>query len=626
MIIAIDTETTGLDPYFHGHRPFMFQYYQEDGKKGFLYSDDPKYKKTIQDIFYNPKNEVVAHNMKFDLSMLCQQGILDLYKVFKSGAKLHCTMIQSVLIYNLGEHNLEFLSRKYLRANTEVKNSVKDWLAANTRKFKNEHGRAPNYSDVPRDIMEPYAMGDVELCIKLHFLFKTPIAKMQKVYRNEMDLVFVCIDLERTGICIDLVKARNLLEETQNYVRLIGLLIYKAAGTSFNISSPKQLNRILYGEEHLNFAKDKFTKDAQPATDEVGLVSLMPSDMAQEYIDKSEGLATGEFIQFVLKWPMRYAILPLILKYRELSKMCNTYYANMIAQAIPLVDNPNLGILHCHVNPLKAVTGRFSSGSPDKKTKVGINLQNLPRILGPRDCVVPYPGCVNVHNDYSQIEIKLAVHYARDPRLKKILLEGGDIHLDTAANMFSKDPEKVSKEERKRAKSVNFGILYGAGAFKIADTLTSKGVKTSKKEASEFVRAWHKAMPAVSRLMNEVKNQVLRDGYVENEFGRKSYIEEELCYKGTNHLIQGCAADIMKTAMVKCWKWIVTKGLPIKIIMTIHDEIVFQITKALFKKGVNNDLVKLMNNEKDFFLPMTVESEYYDETGHWGAKKELTSA
>jgi DNA polymerase-1 len=281
--------------------------------------------------------------------------------------------------------------------------------------------------------------------------------------------------------------------------------------------------------------------------------------------------------------------------------MRTTYYKPFLRGVIYTGGDTRNAILHAKFNSLTAITGRFSSSKP--------NLQNIPRILGPRQCFRPRPGFVNYHLDYSQVEMRLYIHYAKDAKLKAALLAGKDLHLQTAAEIFDKPESVITKEERKKAKSTNFGILYGSGAETLSITLTKMGIPTTKAEAARYLERYHKAKPSCRRLMNKCKAELLRRGYVENEFGRRFRVPMKLSYKALNALIQGCSADIMKRAMVRIWKFLKKEKCRSAIIMTIHDEIVIEVHESE-EKWLIPILKRLM--EKDapkFWVPITCDIE-----------------
>src|SRR5690606_157543 len=316
---------------------------------------------------------------------------------------------------------------------------------------------------------------------------------------------------------------------------------------------------------------------------------------AHKFIDEVIRIVKAE------KLKERELLPPLVLQYRQLSKMVSTYYDTFLEKAVDRWTAPSgreYGVLHCRFNQSAADTGRFSSSDP--------NLQNQPRLLGPRECFVPRRGRWNWHLDYSQVEMRFFCHFAEDKGMAKAIDD--DVHLYVATKIYKKPKDQVTKEQRKRAKSTGFGILYGSGPAKQAETLTSKGLPTTKLEASVIVAAYHREFPSVRRLTNRLKSELLRNGYIVNPFGRRYHIDKSFSYKGLNYMCQGSSADLIKRAMVDVWNWLRKMGYKARLIMTVHDELVIECPRNEMKKVIPQ-VMKMMERKKEYFVPIIAEAE-----------------
>jgi DNA polymerase-1 len=306
---------------------------------------------------------------------------------------------------------------------------------------------------------------------------------------------------------------------------------------------------------------------------------------------------------------------PLVLKYRELSKMVSTYYNAFIERSVDrrTISGREYGILHCSFNPSEAKTGRFSCSDP--------NLQNQPRLLGPRECFVPRNGRHNWHFDYEQIEMRLFAHFTRDIKMAKAIEK--DIHLHVASEIYGLSLEKISAEQRKRAKMVNFGIIYGAGVRTLTRNMRKKGLDVTESEVTKLLEDYHRRYPSVRKLVTRLKQELARYGFITNPFGRRYHIEKEKGYRGPNNLLQGTAADEMKQAMVRIWKELRKKGYRSRMIMTIHDEIVLEIPRNE-ETVVPGLVMKLMENLVQYFIPIRVDAKV--STHCWSKKTDPKKA
>jgi DNA polymerase-1 len=239
------------------------------------------------------------------------------------------------------------------------------------------------------------------------------------------------------------------------------------------------------------------------------------------------------------------------------------------------------------------------------------------KFTGPRECFVPRPGRNNWHLDYSQIEMRFFVHFAKDRKMAKAI--DADIHLAVACEIYNLSPAKVSSEQRKRAKMVNFGIIYGAGAKTLTKNMQKKGLDATQSGVTTMLAAYHHKYPSVRRLTQELKIELIRKGYITNPFGRRYHIPTEVAYKGINNLVQGTSADEMKRAMLECWLRLRKDGYRTKLIMTIHDELVFEIPKNE-QAIVPAMLMKIMEKLDEYFVPLRVEAKVV--TDRWSKKED----
>jgi len=631
-VIVVDCETDGLDPYRNLHRPFMLSYATNKGETGIIYKDSDLMKQFLEMVFYNKKNQVVGHNMKFDMGMFSEAGYIDLNRVYLRGAKIHCTMVQSKLIMNLGRHNLGYLAQKYLRINTSGKNAPYEWIKENGRKFKKETGDKPNYSDVPEEIIIPYAGDDALWTLKLHYYFKIPREKIKKLYHMDIMQIFIALGMEKEGVVVNITKVKKFHKKAVEDLAIMSGLILKALGASptTNVNSNKQLIIEFFERKQRDTLKPMFvpvmrTPTGLASLSSLALLRLVKDEKVLDFYMKysNRELPISEYIKEVVGFDIPDFILVLLLRYRTLKKITSTYYFNIIERTIPDPNRKGFGILHCQFNPFLTKTGRYSSGSNKQPVDncPGINLQNIPKIGDVRSCFTARKGYLNFHVDYSQIELRLGAHYSEDRGMISDYKNKRDLHLRTASNIFEKDKKKIITKERDVGKTLNFGIWYGMGASALVDRLfKDMGMLLSLGQASSFIRKFMRSYPMIAQLMSRVRNDIVSKGYVEDFFGRKYFCDESEAYKATNYLIQGCASVIIKMAMARCYSHIMKCKWDVKIIMTVHDEIVFQIPEKGAAKMVKR-FISIMEEFKMFKVAIVAEAEKYNSKGDWAHKK-----
>lgn len=360
----------------------------------------------------------------------------------------------------------------------------------------------------------------------------------------ELPLSAILREMEQIGVRVDVPMLKQAEAKLNNELQTIEQQIYTSVGMTFNINSPKQVGEVLFDQLQLD-DKAKKSKTGQYSTSEEVLLALKP----------------------------KHPVVGLILEYRELKKLISTYIS-----ALPNYINPTTGKIHTTYNQTVTATGRLSSSNP--------NLQNLPirseRGQLIRQAVIPDEGCLFLSADYSQIELRLMAHFSQDPHLVQAFLSGQDIHAATAAKIFNVSIEEVTKEQRRQAKTANFGIIYGISAFGLAQQLDC-----SRSEAKALIDGYFTAFPGVIDYIEKQKELARQQGYAVTLFGRKRYLPDILSHNATvrsfaernavNSPIQGTAADIIKMAMVTIHRRLKEEGLKAQMIMQVHDELNFNV-------------------------------------------------
>ena len=363
----------------------------------------------------------------------------------------------------------------------------------------------------------------------------------------ELPLSAILREMEQIGVRVDVPMLKQAEAKLNNELQTIEQQIYTSVGMTFNINSPKQVGEVLFDQLQLD-DKAKKSKTGQYSTSEEVLLALKP----------------------------KHPVVGLILEYRELKKLISTYIS-----ALPNYINPTTGKIHTTYNQTVTATGRLSSSNP--------NLQNLPirseRGQLIRQAVIPDEGCLFLSADYSQIELRLMAHFSQDPHLVQAFLSGQDIHAATAAKIFNVSIEEVTKEQRRQAKTANFGIIYGISPFGLAQQLDC-----SRSEAKALIDGYFAAFPGVIDYIEKQKELARQQGYAVTLFGRKRYLPDILSHNATvrsfaernavNSPIQGTAADIIKMAMVTIHRRLKEEGLKAQMIMQVHDELNFNVPIA----------------------------------------------
>ena len=389
----------------------------------------------------------------------------------------------------------------------------------------------------------------------------------------ELPLVNVLREMEQAGVRIDVPMLRQAELQLNEELQTLEQQIYNSAATTFNINSPKQVGEVLFDQLHLD-SKAKKSKNGQYSTSEEVLLALKP----------------------------KHPVVGMILAYRELKKLISTYIS-----ALPTYINPETGKIHTTYNQTVTATGRLSSSNP--------NLQNLPirseRGQLIRQAVIPDEGCLFLSADYSQIELRLMAHFSQDPHLVEAFRTGQDVHAATAAKIFNVPIEQVTKDQRRQAKTANFGIIYGISAFGLAQQLDC-----SRSEAKALIDGYFAAFPGVIDYIERQKQLAREQGYAITLFGRKRYLPDILSHNATvrsfaernavNSPIQGTAADIIKMAMVTIHRRLKEEGLKTQMIMQVHDELNFNVPANEIDR-VREIVISEMQNVVHLIVPLVAD-------------------
>ncbi|QJW89568.1 DNA polymerase I [Spirosoma taeanense] len=559
--LCFDSETTAIDPVEADLVGLSFAY--RAGEAFYVpVSADRDEAQAIVDqfkpVFENPNIEKVGQNLKYDLLMLKKYGV-------EVQGKLFDTMIAHYLIEPEMRHNMDMMAMTYL-----------NYQPVEIEALIGKRGKGQlTMRDVDVQKVVEYAGEDADITLQLKETFLPRLEKdnLHKLFDQvEMPLVQVLADLELEGITIDTNALAELSATLDTDMRQVQQEIFEIAGESFNIGSPKQLGEIL-------FDKLKLDKNAKKT--------------------RTGQYATGE--EILSKLEAEHEIARKILDYRELIKLKNTY-----VDALPLLISKRDGRIHTSFNQAVASTGRLSSANP--------NLQNIP-IRTPRGqeirkAFVPRgPEFLIMSADYSQIELRIMAAFSGDKTMLDAFNNGVDIHTQTASKVFHVPISDVTGDMRRKAKTINFGIIYGISSFGLAQRL-----KIPRKEASQIIEEYFVEFPAVKAFMDQSIEKARGFGYAETILGRRRYLRDINSRNMTDRLfaernainapIQGSAADMLKIAMIQIHEFMQREQLKSKMILTVHDELVFDAHKEeleLLRENVD----RIMKNA----IPMAVQME-----------------
>src|SRR5258705_4654881 len=501
----------------------------------------------------------VGQNLKFDAHILANHGI-------RLGGIAHDTVLESY-VYEVHErHDLDNLAQRHLC-----------WKNISYDEVTGKGASRISFAAVDIARATEYAAEDADCALRLHEVLYEKIAadeKLKFVYEKiEMPALPVLFRMERNGVLLDAAKLEAQSHELGKEMLAAEQKAYEAAGQPFNLSSPKQLGEILFERQKLPVKKK--TPKGQPSTDEDVLAELA----------------------------LDYPLPKLVLEYRGLAKLKSTY-----TDKLPRMVDANTGRVHTTYSQAGAVTGRLASNDP--------NLQNIPirtaqgrRI---REAFIAPPGSRILSADYSQIELRIMAHLSGDQGLRHAFEHGHDVHQATAAEVFGVPLDKVSKDERRTAKVINFGLIYGMSAFGLAQNLGIERVT-----AQAYIDSYFSRYPGVKKFMDATREQARSKGYVETVFGRRLRLPE--IQSGSparrqgaqraaiNAPMQGTAADLIKLAMVSVQNWLDAEKLKTKLIMQVHDELVLEVPQKELE-DVKEKVRELMQNVAKLEVPLIVDT------------------
>lgn len=565
-IISLDTETTstnaieaqlvGLSFAIEEHKAYYVPVPEDN-------NEAQKIVEKFRPIYEKTDTLKVGQNIKYDLEVLRN------YDVYLQGP-LFDTMVAHYLLQPEQYHNMDFMAEVYLNYNTV---HIDELIGPKGKTQKSMRELAPNE-------VYAYACEDADITLQLKNVLEPKLKEVgvdQLFHEVEMPLIPVLAEMECNGVRIDTAALKETSEVFTQRMLQLEQDIYQAAGKTFNVSSPKQVGDILFGEMKI-VDKPKKTKTGQYVTSEEVLQTLRA----------------------------KHPIVAHILDYRALKKLLGTY-----VDALPKLINPRTGHIHTSFNQAVTATGRLSSSDP--------NLQNIP-VRGEdgkeiRKCFIPEEGCKFFSADYSQIELRVMAHLSKDANMLEAFREGYDIHAATAAKIYDKPVSEVTRDERTKAKRANFGIIYGITVFGLADRLNIE-----RAEAKQLIDGYFKMFPQVRDYMEQAKDTAKAQGWVETFFHRRRYLPDINSGNATvrgiaernaiNAPIQGSAADIIKVAMVRIFQRFKRENIRSKMILQVHDELNFSVLPTE-KEQVERIVMEEMQAAYPLDVPLVAD-------GGWG--------
>ncbi|WP_305464363.1 DNA polymerase I [Photobacterium leiognathi] len=571
---AFDTETDGLD--YMTANVVGVSFAIEEGKAAYVpvahdYLDAPAQLDRdwvlaqLKPLLEDPNQAKIGQNLKFDASIVARYGIEMQGIVFD-------TMLESYVFNSVvGRHDMDSLALRYL----EHKNISFEEIAGKGKKQL-------TFNQIDLAQTGPYAAEDADITLRLHNALYPKVEadeKLKHVFETiEMPLVPVLSRMERTGVYVDSMLLGAQSTEIAARLDELEKKAFEIADQEFNLSSPKQLQAILF--EKMGLPVLKKTPSGTPSTNEEVLQELA----------------------------LDYPLPKLILEYRGLAKLKSTY-----TDKLPKMVNPATGRVHTSYHQAVTATGRLSSSDP--------NLQNIPvrneegrRI---RQAFVAQSGYKILAVDYSQIELRIMAHLSGDKALLDAFRHGKDIHAATAAEILGLDIEQVSSEQRRRAKAINFGLIYGMSAFGLA-----KQLDMGRNEAQDYMNVYFERYPGVLEYMESTRNTASEKGYVETLFGRRLYLPDIKSRNGLrrkaaeraaiNAPMQGTAADIIKLAMIAVDNWVQQQPQDeVRLLMQVHDELVFEVKESALE-SVTAEVKALMEQAATLDVPLIADAGFGD--------------
>lgn len=538
---AFDTETEGLDPLTAGLVGMSFAIREQEA----WYVPVPANREEATDIvlrlapaFQHPEIEKVGQNIKFDILALRKYGV-------RVKGPLFDTMLAHYLLNPELRHGMDYLAETYLKYKTVP---IEDLIGPKGKK-------QASMRTVPIEQIKEYAAEDADVTLRLKHYF-APLLKQEGLeslfFEMEMPLIYVLAEMEATGVKLDTNALKHSSEVLSQQLTALEESIYDLAGQSFNINSTKQVGEILFDKLKLD-EKAKKTKTGGYSTSE-------------EVLEKIRG---------------KHPIVDKLLEYRGIKKLLSTYI-----DALPALIHPETGKIHTSFNQAVTATGRLSSTNP--------NLQNIPvrDELGReirKAFIADDDDCIFFSADYSQIELRLMAHLSNDPHMVEAFCSGADIHAATAAKIYGIPVEEVTSDMRRKAKTANFGIIYGISVFGLAERLS-----IPRAESKELIDGYFQTYPRIKEYMEESIRVAKEKGYVETLFKRKRFLPDINSHNAIvrgyaernaiNAPIQGSAADIIKLAMIRIHQRFEAEHLKSRMILQVHDELNFNVRKEEFDR------------------------------------------
>ena len=563
QILVLDTETTSTDAI--NAELVGLSFAVEEGKAFYvpIPPERDKAEKIVEifkPLYESDKILKIGQNIKYDMEVLMRYGV-------RLATPMFDTMIAHYVLQPEQKHNMDILAETLLGYQTI---HIEELIGPKGKGQKNMRDLSPA-------LICDYAAEDADVTLKLYNVLKPRLkeADVEDLFYNiEMPLVPVLAEMETNGVRLDTEALAETSKTLTSRMKSIEKEIYDLAGHEFNIASPKQVGEVLFGEMKI-VDKPKKTKTGQYVTSE---------EVLQQLRSKAP-------------------IVELILEHRGLKKLLGTY-----VDALPKLINPRTGHIHTSFNQAVTATGRLSSSDP--------NLQNIP-VRGEdgkeiRRCFVPEPGCLFFSADYSQIELRVMAHLSGDKNMIEAFREGYDIHAATAARIYKKSIEEVSRDERTKAKRANFGIIYGITVFGLAERL-----EISRDEAKQLIDGYFETFPDVHKYMERAKQTARDNGYAETFFHRRRYLPDITSHNATvrgfaernaiNAPIQGSAADIIKIAMVRIYNRFKREGIRSKIILQVHDELNFSVLPEE-RERVERIVIEEMQGAYPLQVPLVADS------------------
>ncbi|MDP8566628.1 DNA polymerase I [Methylophilus aquaticus] len=566
-LLCFDTETTSLDPMTANIVGLSFS--TQAGEAGYIplthdYFDAPvqlSLNETLakfKPILENPAIKKVGQNLKYDMHVLANHGI-------HLQGIAHDTLLQSYVLESHRTHGMDDLAMRHLGVQT-----------ISFEQVAGKGAKQVGFNQVTVEVASEYAAEDADITLQLHQALYPHVqkdSKLEFIYSQiEMPSMACLFTMERNGVLIDSDMLNRQSNEIGMKLMALESQAYALAGQPFNLGSPKQLQEILFGK--LGIKPTKKTPSGAPSTDE---------DVLQELA-------------------LDHPLPKVLLEYRGLAKLKSTY-----TDKLPKMINPQTGRVHTSYNQAVAITGRLASSDP--------NLQNIPvrtaegrRI---REAFIAPAGAHIVSADYSQIELRIMAHLSQDAGMLNAFANNEDIHRATAAEIFGVDKANVDNEQRRYAKVINFGLIYGMSAFGLAQNLNIE-----RGAAANYIERYFARYPGVRDYMDNTRALAKQQGYVETYFGRRLWVPEINSANvqrrngaeraAINAPMQGTAADLIKLAMIAVQNWLVSERLQSKMIMQVHDELVLEVVDAELEL-VKQTLPKLMQGVAQLSVPLLAE-------------------